>query len=105
MKEYSEELRKQQHKVAKPLKVDIGDLVIAKIHVPVADSNKLHQSYRPYKIIGRGSGTRLKIQDLETYEVSIRHAEELKKTIMSQTTNTETQANHRQINLERMKIL
>ena len=49
MKEYYEELRKQQHKVAKPLKVDIGDLVIAKIHVPVAEdsTNKL-----PTKVTG-----------------------------------------------------
>ncbi len=55
---------------------------MAKIHVPVAGSNKPPKFTGPYKIIDKASGNKFQIQDLQTYEVSIRHADDLKKTNM-----------------------
>ncbi len=80
MKTCSESLKTKQHKKAKTLNVDIGGLVMAKIHVPLAGSSKLSPKFMgPYKIIDKATGNEYKIQDLEAYEVSIRHADDLKK--------------------------
>ncbi len=86
---------------------------MAKIHVPLAGSSKLSPKFTgPYKIIDKATGNRYKIQDLETYEVSIRHADDLKKTCMKLNLTHEThdedeparQTQHILIQLEKMRI-
>ncbi len=91
MKTYSESLKTQKHKKAKTFNVDIGDLVMTKIHVPLAGSSKLSPKFTgPYKIIDKDTGNKYKFQDLETYEVSIRHADDLKITSMKLNLTHET---------------
>jgi len=88
MKEYSLELQKQQHKIAHKVRFQSGDLVMAKLHVPVANSNKLSPRFTgPYKIIANTTGNKFKIQHIETGEVTIRHADDLKITRMLKETH------------------
>ena len=83
MKVYREELQKQQHKQSREVKIKIGDVVMAKLHVPVADSNKLSPRFTgPYKVIETAGGNKLRIQNIETGEVYIRHVDDLKQSNM-----------------------
>ncbi len=64
---------------------------MAKIHVPLEGSSKLSPKFTgPYKIINKATGNKYKIQDTETHEVSIRHADDLKKTSMKLNLTHET---------------
>ncbi len=86
MKEYSSEVCKQQHKMARKVNVIPGDIVIAKLHVPIAKSNKLSPIFTdPYKIIEVANGNKYEIQHIETGETSIRHVDDLKKVNMTDT--------------------
>ena len=90
MKSYSEEMKQQQHKIAKPVKIQVGNLVMAKIHVPIGTSNKLSPKFTgPYKVIESASGNKFKIQHLRTGEVQIRHIDEMKHINMSLEDNLE----------------
>ncbi len=52
MKTYSEEVKQQQHKHAKLITLKVGNLVMARIHVPLGNSNKLSPKYTgPYRIM------------------------------------------------------
>ena len=83
MKTYREELQTQQHNVAKKVTFNIGNLVMAKLHVPVASSNKLSPKFTgPHRIIDTAGGNKYRIQNLGTLEVTIRHADDLKKVNM-----------------------
>ncbi len=64
---------------------------MAKIHIPLAGSSKLSpKSTGPYKIIDKATGNKYKIQPLETCEVSMRYADDLKKTSMKLNLTHET---------------
>ncbi len=64
---------------------------MAKILVPLAGSSKLSLKFTgPYKITDKATGNKYKFQDLETYEVSIRHADDLKITSMKLNLTHET---------------
>ncbi len=81
MKQYSQDLTKQKHKRARVIKIQPGDLVMAKLHTPLENSNKLSPKFKgPYKIGAPDSGNKLKILHLETDDISIRHADELEQT-------------------------
>ena len=98
MKEYSGQVRKQQHKLAKNSNVEIGDIVMAKIHVPIANSNKLSPRFTgPFKIIEVASGNKYKVQDINTGETSIRHVDDLKKVNMTDTEATIPANNEEQV--------
>ncbi len=45
MKQYSQDLKKQQHKRARDIKLKSGDRVISKIHTPIGISNKLSPKF------------------------------------------------------------
>ncbi len=50
------------------------------LHTLVASSNKLSPKFTgPYKIVEKPGGKKYKIQNLKTLEVTIRHADDLKK--------------------------
>ncbi len=83
METYKEELKIKQHKLGKEVTLSIGQLVMAKLHVPVASSNKLSPKFTgPYNIVDKAGGNKFKIQNLKTLEVSIRHADDVKKVNM-----------------------
>ncbi len=66
--------------MARKVNIFPGDIVMAKLHVPIANSNKLSPRFTgPYKIIAVANGNKYKIQHLETGETSIRHVEDLKE--------------------------
>lgn len=84
MKTYSEEMKQQQHKTAKPVKINVGNLVMAKIHVPIGTSNKLSPKFTgPYKVIETAGGNKFKVQHIHSGEVQIRHLDELKHISMT----------------------
>ncbi len=86
MKEYSSEVCKQQHKMAQKVNVFPDDIVMAKLHVPIANSNKLSPRFTgPYKIIAVANWNKYKIQHIEIGETSIRHVDDLKKANMRDT--------------------
>ncbi len=61
-------------------------VVMAKLHVPIANSNKLSPRFTgPYKITEVANGNKYKIQRIETGETSIRHVDDLKKADMTDT--------------------
>ncbi len=92
MKEYSEELKEQQHKIAREVKIKTGNLVMTKLHVPIANSNKLSPKFDgPYKVTGIASGNKYRIQHLETGEVIIRRVDDLKRTNMTSKNIDETE--------------
>ncbi len=86
MKGYSSEVCKQQHKTGRKVNVFPSDIVMAKLHVTIANSNKLTPSFTgPYKITEVANGNKYKIQHIETGETSIRHVVDLKKANMTGT--------------------
>ncbi len=81
MKQYSQDLTKQQHKRARDVKIQEGDIVMAKLHTPLGNSNKLSPKFKgPYEVMAPDSGNKFKIRNIETGDVSVRHAYELKQT-------------------------
>ena len=81
MQQYSQEMTKQQHKRARDIKIQSDDIVMVKLHTPIGNSNKLSPQFKgPYKVIAPDSGNKFKIRHLETGDISIRHADELKLT-------------------------
>ncbi len=81
MKENSEELKKQQHKIAREVKIKTGSLIMTKLHVPIANSNKLSPKFGGQcKVIGIAIVNKYTIQLSETGEVLIRHVDDLKRT-------------------------
>ncbi len=60
MKQYSQDLTKQQHKKIQP-----GDIVMAKLHTPLGNSNKLSPKFKgPYESVASDSGNKFKIRHL-----------------------------------------
>ncbi len=56
---------------------------MAKHHVPVASSNKPSPRFTgPYRVVENAGGNEYKIHDLKSLEVTIRHADDLKKVNM-----------------------
>ncbi len=109
MKQYSQDLTKKQHKRARDLKIQPGDIVMGKLHTPLGNSNKLSPKFMgPYKVVATDSGNKFKIRHLETGDISVSHADErLKQTNMNEfdehtlidseeTDNTETQTDEAQ---------
>ncbi len=83
MKVYKEDLIKRQHKITKKVDFNVGNLVMVKLHTPVASSNTLSPKFTgPYKIVEKAGGNIYKIQNLNTLEATIRHADDLKKVNM-----------------------
>ncbi len=83
MRIYTEELHEQQHKKAKKVDFNVGNLVKAKLHVPMGSSNKLSLKFTgPCKIVDKAGGNKYKIQNLITLEVTIRHEDDPKKVSM-----------------------
>lgn len=79
MKKYSEQMQEQQHKKAQQITLKEGDIVMAKLHVPVANSNKLSPKYTgPYKVLSAASGNKFQLKHLHDGEVVIRHFNDLK---------------------------
>ena len=80
MRDYSEELREQQHKNAREIIIKPGDIVMAKLQVPIARSNKFSPKFSgPQKVIEIASGNKFKIQHTQSGEVTIRHVDDLKR--------------------------
>ncbi len=85
MKQYSQDVTKQQHKRARNIKTQPGDIVMVKLHTPLGNSNKLSPKFKgPYKVLEPDSGNKFKIKHLETSDISVRHADELKQTNMNE---------------------
>ncbi len=71
---------------------------MAKLHTPLGNSNKLSPKFKgPYEVIAPDSGNKFKVRNIETGDISVRHADELKLTKMNEfedhtlIDNTETQ--------------
>ncbi len=85
------------------IKIQPGDIVMAKLLTPLGNSHKLSLKFKgPYEIAGPDTGNKFKIRHLETGDISVRHADELKQTKINEfgedtlkdgeeTDNTETQ--------------
>ncbi len=72
--------------MARKVNIFPGDIVMAKLHVPIANSNKLSPRFTgPYKIFEVANRNEYKIQHVETGETSIRHVDDLKKANMTDT--------------------
>ncbi len=83
---------------------------MVKLHTPIGNSNKLSPKFKgPYKVVTKYSINKFKIRHLETGDISVSHADELKKTTMNafdehtpidseETYNTETRADEAQTN-------
>ncbi len=70
MKTYSQGLKQEQHKAARPVKIYIGNLVMAKINVPVGTSNKLSPKFTgPFKVNETVGGNKFKVQHVHKGEV------------------------------------
>ncbi len=79
MKKYSDQIREQQHKNAQQIKLKEGDIVMAKLHIPIANSNKLSPKYTgPYKVLSAASGNKFQLKHLKNGDVVIRHFNDLK---------------------------
>ncbi len=64
MKQYSQDLTKQQHKRARAIKIQPGDILI---HTPLGNSHKPSLKFKgPYEIAAPDTGNKLKIRHLET---------------------------------------
>ncbi len=108
MKQYSQDLTKKQHKRARDIKIEPGDIIMVKLHTPLGNSNKVSPKFNaPYKVVATDSGNKFKIRQLETGDISVSHADELKKTTMNEfdehtptdseeTDNTETRTDEAQ---------
>ncbi len=58
---------------------------MVKLHTPIGNSNKLSLKFTgPYKVIASDSRNKFKVQHLETGDISVRHADELKQTHMNE---------------------
>ncbi len=58
---------------------------MAKLHTPLGNSNKLSPKFKgPYEVISPDSGNKFKIRNIETDDISVRHADELKQTKMNE---------------------
>ncbi len=58
---------------------------MVKLHTPLGNSNKLSPQFKgPYKVVATDSGNKFKIRHLETGDISVSHADELKKTNMNE---------------------
>ncbi len=58
---------------------------MVKLHTPIGNSNKLSPKFKgPYKVIAPDSGNKFTIRYLETGDISVRHADELKQTNMNE---------------------
>ncbi len=85
MKQYSQDLTKQHHKRARDLKIQEGDIIMAKLHTPLGTSNKLSPKFTgQYEVAAPDSGNKFKIRCLETGDISVRHADEHKQTKMNE---------------------
>ncbi len=85
MKQYSQDLTKQQHKRARDIKIQPGDIVMVKLHMPLGNSNKFSPKFKdPYKVVATDSGNKFKIRHLETGDISVSHADELKRANMNE---------------------
>ncbi len=83
MQTYNGDLRKQQHKIYKKVDYHVGNLVTAKLHVPVASTNKFSTKFiGPYRIVDKTGGNKYKIQNLKTLDFTNRHADDPKKVSM-----------------------
>ncbi len=52
MKQYLQDLTKQQHKRARAIKIQPGDIVMAKLHTPLGNSDNLSPKFKvPYEIV------------------------------------------------------
>ncbi len=77
-------MRKQQHTSAREVNLKNGDIIMAKLCVPLAESNKLSPKFSgPHKIIARDIGNKFKIQHLRNGEVTIQHFNDLEKAKLS----------------------
>ncbi len=57
---------------------------MVKLHTPIGNSNKLLPKFKgPYKVIATDSGKKITIRNLETVDISVRYADELKQTNMN----------------------
>ncbi len=57
MKQYSQDLTKQQRKRARAIKLQPGDIVMAKLHTPLRNSNKLSPKFKgQYEIVASDKG-------------------------------------------------
>ncbi len=107
MKQFSQDLTKQQNKSARDIKLQAGDIIMVKLHTSLGNNNKLSPKFKgPYIIVARGRGKKFKIRHFET-SASVRHADELRQTKMNEfgehtlvdseeTDNTETQTDKTQ---------
>ena len=60
---YASQMRKQQHKTAREVNLQIGDIV-AKLHVPLVGSSKLSKKFLgPHKVIAVYTGNKFKVQN------------------------------------------
>ncbi len=83
MKKYSEEVKQQQHKQTQA-RIKVGNWVMARIHVPAGNSNKLPPKYTgPYSIMELTGANKFKIQHVYTGETQIRHADDAIHTNMA----------------------
>ncbi len=83
MKTFKEELQIHQHKIVKEVTFNQGNLVMAKLHVPVVSRNELSPKFTgSCRIIDKTSANKYRIQNWKTLEVTIRHADDLKKVTM-----------------------
>ncbi len=57
---------------------------MVKLHTVVGNNNRLSAQFKgPHKVIAPDTGNKFKIRHLETGDVSVRHADELKQTHMN----------------------
>ncbi len=62
MKQYLQDLTKQQHKRAQDVKIQTEDIVIVKLHTPIGNSNKLSPKFMGlHKVIAPDSGNKFKV--------------------------------------------
>ncbi len=81
---------------------------MVKLHTPLGNSNKLSPKFKgPYKVVATDIGNKFKIWHLETSDIIVSHADELKRTKMNEfdehtpidseeSDNTETRADEAQ---------
>ncbi len=111
MKQYSQDLTKQQHKRARDIKIQEGDIVMAKLHTPLGNSNKLSSKFTgPYEIVALDSGNRFTLRNTETGDISIRLADELMQIKIDEfdehtlIDNTETQTDEAEAETNHVEI-
>ena len=94
MENYNKRIREEQYKKAKEINLKKGDHVMAKLHVPIGEANKLSPKYTgPYKIVEKDSGNKFRIKKIVSGEISIRHADDLKRTFLPDADQNEESGN------------